>query len=306
MKEFDLTGKVALVTGAARGLGTAASWALARAGATVVLTDIHEDAVRERNAEFIAAGMDTSCAQLDVSNETLVAQGGDEILERHGRIDILVNNAGIILRKPMVETSAAEFRNVLNVNLVSMFSMSAAVAPSMIRHRHGRIINLTSIMGHIARAGQSTYVASKHGVVGLTKAIAAEFGPHGITCNAIAPGYFYTEMNQQVLNESAFHDSVVIRTPLRRWADADELGGTVVFLASSASAYMTAQTLVLDAGMTATVLDPGQAAAMQRGSGLDSRFQANPAFPVAGPDGTAAFEPIKYTHGELASQVSAV
>ena len=261
--EFDLTGKLALVTGAARGLGTAASWALARAGATVVLTDIDEAAVRERTAEFIAAGMKVSCASLDVTNDSTTSQVVDDVIKRHGSIDILVNNAGIILRKPMTETSAGEFRHVLNVNLVSMFSMAVAVAPSMIRQGHGRIINLTSIMGHIARAGQSTYIASKHGVVGLTKAIAAEFGPHGITCNAIAPGYFYTEMNRQVLNEPSFHDSVVIRTPLRRWAEADELGGTVVYLASTASAYLTGPTLVLDGGMTATVLDPGQVKAMQ-------------------------------------------
>jgi gluconate 5-dehydrogenase len=97
--------------------------------------------------------------------------------------------------------------------------------------------------------------------------MAAEFGPHGITCNAIAPGYFYTEMNRQIRNEPSFHDSVVIRTPLRRWAEADELGGTVVYLASAASAYLTGQTLILDGGMTTTVLDPGQVAAMQRASG---------------------------------------
>jgi len=265
--EFDLSGKVALVTGAARGLGTAASWALARAGATVVLTDIDEAAVRERNDEFIAAGMKASCAPLDVSNETVVARVVADVIQQFGRVDILVNNAGIILRKPMVETSAEEFRHVLNINVVSMFSMAVAVAPSMIRQRHGRIINLTSIMGHIARAGQSTYVASKHAVVGLTKTMAAEFGPHAITCNAIAPGYFYTEMNRQVLNEPAFHDSVVIRTCLRRWAEADELGGTVVYLASDASAYLTGQTLVLDGGMTTTVLDPSQVAAMQRAPG---------------------------------------
>lgn len=264
---FDLSGKVALVTGAARGLGTAASWALARAGATVVLTDIDEAAVGERHAEFAAAGLKASHARLDVSDDTIVPRVVADVIQEFGRVDILVNNAGIILRKSMTETSAEEFRHVLNVNVVSMFAMAVAVAPSMIHCGHGRIINLTSIMGHIARAGQSTYVTSKHGVVGLTKAIAAEFGPHGITCNTIAPGYFYTEMNRQVLDEPAFHHSVVIRTCLRRWAEADELGGTVVYLASDASGYMTGQTLVLDGGMTATVLDPGQAAAMQRPPG---------------------------------------
>jgi len=262
--QFDLSGKVALVTGAARGLGTAASWALARAGATVVLTDIDEAAVGERKKEFVAGGMNVDCAAFDVAKEAQVALAVSEIIQRHGHVDILVNNAGIILRKPIAETSAEEFRRVLDVNLVSMFSLAGATAPSMILHGNGRIINLSSIMGHIARAGQATYIASKHGIVGLTKALAAEFGPHGITCNAIAPGYFYTEINRQILDDRPFHDSVVMRTPLRRWAEPEELGGTVVYLASPASAYLTGQTLVLDGGMTVTVADPGQMAAMQR------------------------------------------
>lgn len=258
--EFDLTGRVALVTGASRGLGAAAARALANAGAHVVLTDIEEQGALKLVLEFANSGLRASSAELDVTNENAISAVVAKILGDQGRIDILVNNAGIILRKPVVETAASEFRRLLDVNLVSMLTLAAAVTPSMIKNGYGRIINLSSIMGQIGRAGQATYVASKHGVVGLTKALAAEFGPHGITCNAIAPGYFYTEMNRQILDDREFHDSVVARTPLRRWAEPEELAGTMVFLASQASAYLTGQTLVLDGGMTVTVAAPGRSA----------------------------------------------
>ncbi|MGW1419911.1 SDR family NAD(P)-dependent oxidoreductase [Bradyrhizobium manausense] len=254
--EFDLSGKVALVTGAARGLGAAASVALARAGATIAMTDVDEAALLSRGVEFQKHGWSASADRLDVTDDLAIKSVIEKTLDRHGRIDILLNNAGVILRKPLLETSASEFRRVLDVNLVSMFSLAAAVSQSMIARKYGRIINLSSIMGHVGRAGQATYVAAKHGVVGLTKSLAAEFGPHGITSNAVAPGYFYTEMNRQILDDRSFHDSVVARTPLRRWAEPDELGGTIVFLASPASGYVTGQTITLDGGMTVTVPGP--------------------------------------------------
>jgi len=254
--KFDLSGRVALVTGAARGLGAAASVALAEAGATIAMADIEETGLAARQAAFDERGWAASSHALDVADEIAIGRVVDDILSRHGRIDILINNAGMILRKPLVETTAAEFRRVLDVNLVSMLVLSGAVSKTMIEQKYGRIINLSSIMGHIGRAGQATYVAAKHGVVGLTKSIAAEFGPYGITSNAIAPGYFYTEMNRQILDDQAFHDSVIARTPLRRWAEPEELGGTLVYLASPAAAYVTGQTILLDGGMTVTVPGP--------------------------------------------------
>ncbi len=255
---FDLSGRIALVTGAARGLGAAAARALAAAGASVILTDLDEEGLQRQQADLNSKGWAAESMRLDVTDEAAIAAVVDKIHERHGRIDILINNAGIILRKPVADTTSADFRRVLDVNLVSMLAMSRAVAPLMQKEGFGRIINLSSIMGHIGRAGQATYVAAKHGVVGLTKSLAAEFGPQGVTVNAIAPGYFYTEMNEEIVKDKAFHDSVTARTPLRRWAEPDELGGVIVFFASRAGAYVTGQTLLLDGGMTVTVPEPGR------------------------------------------------
>lgn len=253
---FDLTGKIAIITGASRGLGFATSLALADAGAHIVLTDVDGPATELAARKLREQGLKADSMVLDVTDEPAIKRVVTDVAARHGRIDILVNNAGTILRKPLVDTTGDEFRRLLDVDLVSMLLMAAAVAPVMAGNRYGRIINLSSIMGNIGRAGQATYVAAKHGVVGLTKSLAAEFGPQGITSNAVAPGYFFTEMNKQILDDQDFYQSVISRTPLRRWAEADELGGTMVFLASKASAYLTGQTLVLDGGMTVTVPGP--------------------------------------------------
>jgi gluconate 5-dehydrogenase len=253
---FDLHGRVALITGASRGLGLATARALAGAGAHVVVTDLDAASTEKAAQTLRDEGLQAEGAKLDVTDEPGIKSVVADIALRHGRIDILVNNAGMILRKPVSETTGDEFRTLLNVDLVSMLLMAAAVAPVMSQNRYGRIINLSSIMGNIGRAGQATYVAAKHGVVGLTKSLAAEFGPLGITSNAVAPGYFLTEMNKAILDDQDFYQSVVSRTPLRRWAEPDELSGTMVFLASKASAYLTGQTLVLDGGMTVTVPGP--------------------------------------------------
>ena len=253
---FELHDRVALVTGAGRGLGAACAEALARAGARVVLSDIDETALEAQARKFALNGWQHELAHLDVTNAEhrgQVVRRLDEI----GRLDILVNNAGIILRKPAIETTSEELLHVLEVDLISMFSLSRDVLPLMERNRYGRIVNMSSIMGHIGRAGQSTYVMAKHGVVGLTKSFAAEFGPAGVTCNAVGPGYILTEMNQSIMTPP-FVESVTRRTPLRRWGTPEDVAGVVVFLSSPASAFVTGQLILIDGGLTVTVPGPAQ------------------------------------------------
>ena len=257
---FDLSGRVALVTGSSRGLGLAASDALAKAGATLILTDVLEEDLKRQSARFSEHGWRHSASLMDVTDEPAIARIVEGAMSDFGRIDILVNNAGIMIRKPALETSRDDFRRILEVNVISALNLSSAVAPHMTKAGYGRIVNLSSIMGHIGRAGQVTYVASKHAIVGLTKSLAAEWGPHGITVNAIAPGYVYTEMNRAIIDDQVFHNSVILRTPLRRWAEPDEIGGTIIYLSSEASSFVTGQTILLDGGMTVTVPDPGSTA----------------------------------------------
>lgn len=257
-KLFDLSGRVAIVTGSAGGLGQIIASSLAESGAIVALTDIDTDGLAVQKAKFDENGWECSVDRLDVADEVERKATVDRIAARFDRIDILVNNAGVILRKPAVETTDAEFSRLLDINLVGLFGMTAAVSGHMAKNGYGRVISLSSIMGHIGRAGQATYVAAKHGVVGLTKSFAAEYGPDGITVNAIGPGYFYTDMNAELLGDERFVRSVEQRTPLRRWADPAELAGPIVFLAAPASSFVTGQFFMIDGGLAVTVPAPGQ------------------------------------------------
>lgn len=255
---FALSGKTAIVTGAARGLGAASARALAEAGAQVVLADLDREALERQVAHLRNDGFDCHIMVLDVTDSAGRADALRMAENVGGGLDILVNNAGIMLRKPAISTSDTEFRSVLDVNVVAMAAFSGEAFP-LLAERKGRIINLSSIMGHVGRAGQATYVASKHAVVGLTRAHAAEFGSRGITVNAIAPGYFTTEMNTAIVADGNFYQSVIDRTPLRRWGAPEEIGGPLVFFASAASAFITGHVLTLDGGLTATVPGPSRA-----------------------------------------------
>lgn len=175
------------------------------------------------------------------------------IVARHGALDILMNNAGIIIRRPIETHDISDWDRVLAINLTSLYALAREATRHMRKRRYGRIINTASVMGLSSRPGIVSYVAAKHGVVGMTKALAAELGADGITVNAIGPGYVATEINKATMADQRFNRLVIDRTPLGRWASPDELAGPAVFLASSAAAFVTGHVLMVDGGMSATV-----------------------------------------------------
>jgi gluconate 5-dehydrogenase len=253
---FSLTGRVALVTGAAQGLGLAMAEALARAGAHVVINDRNSEALEKRRADFEAKGYSISNAPFDVTNTGAAGLAVREIAKHHGRLDILLNNAGIVVFKRIEDHTVADWERVIATNLTALYGLAREAAVYMAAGGYGRIINVASVMGTIARSGIISYVAAKHGVVGLTKALAAELGVKNINSNAIAPGYFLTEINKSVQGDKEFYQLVNSRTPLHRWGDPAELAGPVLFLASPASSFVNGHTLLVDGGMCATNLEP--------------------------------------------------
>jgi gluconate 5-dehydrogenase len=250
---FRLDHKVALVTGSTRGLGWAIARALANRGAHVVVTGRSPDEVAGRVAELAAAGGSASGRAGDLADLDDAVAGVDEIVERHGRLDILVNNAGMNVRTPLETFSRADWERVLLVNLDAPFALAQAAVRHMRVGGGGRIINIASIMGTVARPTIPAYVASKGGVEALTKALAVELAPAGITVNSVGPGYVATEMNTALIADPAFDSMVRTRTPAGRWGEPDEIAAAVVFLASDEAAYITGQKLIVDGGMTVAV-----------------------------------------------------
>ena len=247
---FDLSGRVALVTGAYRGLGFAIAQGLARAGATVLLngrrSDVLEPAVRALTAQGLAA----AAALFDVTDRDAIASATAAIEREHGRIDILFNNAGIQRRGALADFSEKDWDDIIATNLTAPFVVSQAVLPGMIARKSGKIVHVASIMSDLARPSVVPYTAAKGGVRQLTRGMAVELAPHNIQVNAIGPGYFATEMNRALIDNADFNAWVCRRTPAGRWGQPDELAGLAVFLASSASNYMTGQLLVIDGGMS--------------------------------------------------------
>jgi len=250
---FSLAHQTALVTGAGRGIGFSIARGFAQAGARVVINDIRPDAAEQAAASLREFGHAAEALPFDVTDHAAGARAIDTIVERHGRLDILMNNAGILIRKPVQTHDLSDWDRVIAVNLTSLYALAREAARVMRQQGGGRIINTASLMGISSRPGVVSYVAAKHGVVGLTRALAAELGAFGITVNAIGPGYIETEINKATLADGKFHQLIVDRTPLGRWASPDELAAPAVFLASPAAAFISGHVLMVDGGMSATL-----------------------------------------------------
>ena len=250
---FDLTGRVALVTGSSRGLGRAMAEGLAAAGAHVVVNGTDASRVDTAVRELQQTGRHAEGAVFDVTNEAAVLQAFEGFDQRGMAVDILVNNAGIQLRKPMLELSTAEWHKVLDTNLTAAFVVGREAGRRMVARGRGKIINIGSLTSKLARATVAPYTVAKGGIKMLTQAMAAEWAVHGIQANAIGPGYMLTDMNQALIDNPQFDAWVKGRTPARRWGRPDELVGVAVFLASAASDYVNGQIIYVDGGMTAVL-----------------------------------------------------
>lgn len=252
MKEelFNLTGKVAIVTGTSRGLGQYLGRALAKAGADLVITSRNVSALRPFQKEIEALGRRVLPLTLDVRDHDSIQKMAEAAVAHFGKIDILVNNAGCNVRKPALEVSWEDWNLILETNLRGTFFVSQAVARHMIPRKYGRIINIGSVTCVAGYAGLAPYGASRGGVKQLTMSLADDWGVHGITVNCLAPGWFKTAQNAVMYENQEWVDYLCDRIPLKRPGKPADLDGAMVFLASDASEYVTAQTLLVDGGIS--------------------------------------------------------
>jgi gluconate 5-dehydrogenase len=250
---FRLDGKVALVSGASRGLGWAMAQALAAGGAHVVLNGRDARALDARVAELAGRGLRAEAAAFDVTDTAAAADAVRAIVARHGRLDVLCANAGVQHRSPIVDFPLADFERVIDTNLTAVWALAKEAARVMRPAGRGRIVITGSMTAIAARPTVSAYIASKGAVHALTRALAVELGPHGVTVNCIAPGYFGTEMNTALVNDAAFSAWVTGRTPVGRWGRPEEIGAAALYLASDEAAFVNGHVLVVDGGFSAAL-----------------------------------------------------
>ena len=246
---FSMKNRVVLLTGASRGLGRDMALALAGAGATVLCAGRSVKELEATARAITRKGGKAQAVQIDITDEADVVAKVRGIIAKHRRIDALVNNAGIIHRQDIVDTATADFRKVIETNLISQFVVSREVGRHMLTRKYGRIVNISSVLGVVGRASVAGYVSAKHGLIGLTKNLAAEFGPH-VTANAIAPGYIRTELNVPLQQNKDFNAMLESRTAVARWGKQEDLRGALLLLASDAGSYITGHTLVVDGGLS--------------------------------------------------------
>ncbi|MCW4592253.1 SDR family oxidoreductase [Gluconacetobacter entanii] len=250
---FSLAGRRALVTGASRGIGLTLARGLGRHGAKIVLNGRNPDALEAARTMLENEGLDAVTARFDVTDQDAVIAGVDAIEHEHGPIDILVNNAGIQRRAPLEQFSRADWDALVATNLNAVFFVGQAVARHMLQRGRGKIINICSVQSELARPGIAPYTATKGAVKNLTKGMATDWARHGLQVNGLAPGYFQTEMNENLVKDKEFTKWLCQRTPAGRWGQVGELVGAAVFLSSDASSFVNGHILMVDGGLTASV-----------------------------------------------------
>jgi NAD(P)-dependent dehydrogenase (short-subunit alcohol dehydrogenase family) len=251
MNTLNLEGKSALITGASKGLGKAMALALAQAGARLALVSRDLELLNQTANAARDLGAQAFVLQADITQEDQVLRVEQAVTKEFGKLQILINNAGINIRKRATEFTLAEWRQVLDTNLTSVFLMCRAFIPHMTGQKYGRILNLTSIMSHVSIAGRTAYCASKTGLLGFTKALALELAPEQITVNGISPGPCATEMNAPLLQNPDLSREFTSKIPLGRWGKVEEIGQLAVYLCSEQAGFITGTDILIDGGWTA-------------------------------------------------------